>query len=244
MKITLSIVILLISFTFCYAQLQFDIETGIANTGYNDVRIPGKGESTKFSFVDDLSSDNVFTYRFNLHYYISQNHRLSLVYAPLTIKPAGTFDNDVTFEGKVFSSGDKIKGLYRFDSYRLQYRYYFENQEKLYKAIGVTAKIRDAEISLESPLTSSTKTNTGFVPIINFLLSHTITPGLDIIMDGDALFSPYGRAADVLLALDYKYNDNLSFRGGYRILECGSDVDEVYTFALINYFVLNIRLTY
>ncbi|MGB7296236.1 MAG: hypothetical protein WBC70_11660, partial [Candidatus Aminicenantales bacterium] len=60
--------------------------------------------------------------------------------------------------------------------------------------------------------------------------------------EGDAAAARQGRAEDILLALQYRLNDKLTLRAGYRILEGGSDVKEVYTFALIHF--LSAGLTY
>ncbi len=220
-----------------FAQFSVDIEAGLAHSGYNDVKIPGKGNSNRFSFTKDLESDIVFSYRINLHYNINSQHRLSLLYAPLTIKPTGIFDRNIRFQDELFANGTNVKATYRFDSYRMQYRYYFKNQNWIIKGAGLTIKLRDAEIGLESQGQKQVKTNTGIVPLINFHLSQNILPELKIDLDGEALFSPYGRAADVLLSLQYDVNDKLTVKSGYRILEGGSNGDEVYTFALINYFV-------
>jgi len=40
---------------------------------------------------------------------------------------------------------------------------------------------------------------------------------------------------------DYRLNDAFTASIGNRILEGGSDVEEVYSFTLINYFVLGIN---
>lgn len=242
-RLVILIIFAVVAVSTAYSQISFDLEAGIAITGYNNVRIPNNYANDKFSFKDDLQSDPVFAYRGNLHYRIKNQHRLTLVYAPLTIKPSGKFSEPVSFQGVEYSADSEIDAVYRFDSYRLQYRYYFREPYFVLKGIGLTAKIRDAEISLKSTEHDKSKRNTGFVPIINFLLEQQISSGLDIILDGDALFSPYGRAADLLFAMSYRINDRYILRGGYRLLEGGSNVDEVYTFALINYFVLNLKIS-
>ncbi|MBW6515907.1 MAG: hypothetical protein K0B81_04725 [Candidatus Cloacimonetes bacterium] len=227
-----------------YAFLSADIESGIFIPGYNDVRIPGKGDATKFSLTEELDAGIGFYYRLNLHYRFKERHRFSLLYAPLTIEPEGELDRDISFQGEVFEAGEKLSAIYRFDSYRLQYRYYFRNQDRIIKGVGLTLKVRDAEISIQSEEQSATKLDTGVVPLINFHLGYTITPRITLDMDGEALFSPYGRAADVLLALIYEINRKSYVRVGYRVLEGGSDVDEVYTFALFNYLAVGLRINF
>jgi hypothetical protein len=58
------------------------------------------------------------------------------------------------------------------------------------------------------------------------------------LLEGDALAAPQGRAEDVLLALQFHPRPNLAFKLGYRILEGGANVAEVYNFALLNYAAL------
>lgn len=98
--------------------------------------------------------------------------------------------------------------------------------------------MRDADITLSSANANASKTNLGFVPLLSFNATWKLTDNLDIVMDGEALAAPQGRAEDVLFAAQYKVNDNLAFNGGYRVLEGGADNDEVYTFSAFNYAVL------
>lgn len=67
-----------------------------------------------------------------------------------------------------------------------------------------------------------------------------VKDNLGVLLYGDALAAPQGRAKDVLLALQYKVNEKVTLKGGYRILEGGADNDEVYSFALFNYAVLGV----
>jgi hypothetical protein len=110
--------------------------------------------------------------------------------------------------------------------------------------LGLTAKIRDAEIVLSSPGLTSEKTNVGFVPIINFRLLWKIDDKFGLLLDGDALAAPQGRAEDVQLAATYTLSDNFRIRAGYRILEGGADNDEVYNFALFHYASVGVSYTF
>jgi hypothetical protein len=81
----------------------------------------------------------------------------------------------------------------------------------------------------------SVKTNVGFVPIINFRMLWKPYDKFGILLEGDALAAPQGRAEDVLIAATYRLSDRIGLKAGYRILEGGADNDEVYNFALFNY---------
>jgi hypothetical protein len=225
------------------AQALIDLESGLVFTGYNDVRIPGD-EGTFFSLKDDLIPKAEFFYRIRLNYTIKSRHTFSLLYAPLKTKSEGSVPNDIFFEGVVFPANAELIGTYKFNSYRLTYRYDIVQKPRFEFGLGFTAKIRDAKIALSSPGLTSEKTNVGFVPIINFRFLWKIDDKIGLLLDGDALAAPQGRAEDVLIALTYKLSDNFRIRAGYRILEGGADNDEVYNFALFHYASVGISYTF
>jgi hypothetical protein len=242
-KIIISTFILLGCISSIKAQMMIDVETGAVFTGYNNVHIPGD-MGTFISLKDDLTPKAAFFYRARLNYTIKSRHTISLLYAPLETKSEGSVANNILFEGVVFAANIKLKGTYKFNSYRLTYRYNLVQKPKFEFGLGFTAKIRDAKISLSSQGLFSEKTNVGFVPIINFRLLWKIDQKFGILLDGDALAAPQGRAEDVLIAATYKLSDNIGIRAGYRILEGGADNDEVYNFALLHYASVGISYTF
>jgi hypothetical protein len=236
----LSIILLFLLFIFssaAHAQLELDIETGGVFSGYNDVRIPGDG-GTLFSFSEELEIDPSAFFRVRVFYDFNPRHHLGILIAPLSLNSTGQLDRELIFGGKTFPANTPLDATYRFNSYRLIYRYDFLRKEKLEIGIGFTAKIRDAEISVRGNGIESKKTNVGFVPIIHFRLLWNFYAKFGLLLDGDALAAPQGRAEDVLAALKYQLSDRVGLKLGYRILEGGADNDEVYTFALINYAVI------
>jgi len=225
------------------AQALIDLETGLVFTGYNDVRIPGDG-GTRFSLKDDLKSNPSFFYRIKLSYIIKSRHTFSLLYAPLETKSEGSAADDIFFEGVLFPANTELEGTYMFNSYRFTYRYDIVKKPRFDFGLGFTAKIRDAKIALSSSELMSEKTNVGFVPIINFRLFWRAGDNFGLLLDGDALAAPQGRAEDVLIAATYDISDRFNIRAGYRILEGGADNDEVYNFSLFNYASLGLTYTF
>jgi len=211
-----------------------DIESGMAFSGYNDVRIPGN-EGTKISLSQDLEAKSTEFIRLRFTKILSDRHKLSLLFAPFRFESSGTLDRDVDFNGVQFKGGASIVSQYRFDSYRVTYQYLWYKNEWLMAGIGFTGKVRDASILLDNGIVSSEKANTGFVPLINFAFDWRLNSNLGVIFEGDALAAPQGRAEDVTLAVYSNPSRQLRLRLGYRILEGGADNDEVYTFALVHY---------
>ncbi len=225
------------------AQAFIDVETGALFTGYNDVRISGD-QGTLFSLKDEVQSETTAFIRIRANYTLKSRHTFSLLYAPLKTIGAGTVGEDVVYNGETFMANTTLNSTYKFNSYRLTYRYKIVDRPKLEFGLGFTAKIRDASIAISSPNLNTVKTNVGFVPIINFRLFYKHNEKLGLVFEGDALAAPQGRAEDIQLAATYKFNDNFDFRLGYRILEGGADNDEVYNFSLFHYAALGITYTF
>jgi hypothetical protein len=217
-----------------HGQVSFDLETGAVGTGYNNVRIPGD-QGTLFSLKDDLISKTEIFFRLRVNYTIKSRHTLSLLYAPLETVSNGNLPHETFFEGVTFPANTDLTGTYKFNSYRITYRYEIVLKPKFEFGLGFTAKIRDARIALASASLKSEKTNVGFVPIINFRMLWKPEEKFGILLEGDALAAPQGRAEDVLIAATYRVSGHLGLKAGYRILEGGADNDEVYNFALFNY---------
>jgi len=241
MKLSLCSILILTSLVF--AQIGIDVESGILGTTYNNIRIPGD-TGTKFSLCDDLEDDPTFFYRLRLNYLLKEKHFFSLLYAPLTIESSGSLDKDLIYRETTLPADTPLEASYTFNSYRLTYRYEWIKRDKWEFGLGFTAKIRDAEIKVTGGGVTESKKNVGFVPIVNFRLFYKPMDNFGLLLEGDALAAPQGRAEDVLAAAVYKYNENLSIKAGYRILEGGADNDEVYTFSLINYAVLGMTYNF
>ncbi len=221
--------------------VEVDLEGGVAAASTNTVRIPGDGGTT-LSLVDDLSTRAAPVFRARVGYRFAERHLVTALYAPLTVLARGTLDREVRFDGETFAAGSSVLGVYRFDSYRLTYRYDLVHREVIDFGLGLTGKIRDAEVALHGAETSRKK-NTGFVPLLNLHLAWRPGGGaFGLLLDADALAAPQGRAEDVLLAGTWAVRDGVTLRAGYRTVEGGSDVDEVYSFTWLHYGVLGVEL--
>jgi len=234
------ILILLSSGLLAKPDIRVEAETGIAVPGYNSARIPNSGLSDRFSLSNELNLKSALNTRLTIHYRPASHHQISVLAAPLTLKGSGEFDRQIDYMGEHFFAGEPIDASYRFDSYRLEYRYIFDKPVwGFVRSVGAAGKIRDAEIKLETTGNKmATKTNTGFVPLLNMNLGYRYSHDLDFVLEAEGLASPYGRAEDVFAGAVYNVHDKLDVKAGYRLLEGGSDIDEVYTFAAVHYGVI------
>jgi hypothetical protein len=239
----LSLMLLVAIILNALPDLRFEVESGLAIPGYNDVRIPNVDPNTMFSLKNDLNLSPTLHGRLNIHYRITPRNQISLLVTPLTLKADGKFDRNIRYQGTTFFAGEPIEASYRFDSYRLQYRYILAKEFFHIRSIGASLKLRDAEIALETTGgKKATKTNTGFVPLLSLDAGYRINPKLDLVLQAEGLASPYGRAEDVFVGGTYQLKDKLGIKAGYRFLEGGSDIEEVYTFSAVHYLVLGVQV--
>jgi hypothetical protein len=213
-----------------------DFERGPIFTGYNDVRIPGN-YGTRFSLPGVLGSKPWFFIRARAGWTIKDRHTISILAAPLKIDYDGSSSRFLLFKNRVFFPWVLIKATFKFNSWRLTYRYDIVSNDKVQFGIGLTGKIRDAFIRLDSMGTRTTRQDLGFVPLINVRLQWKFLPKFSFLIDADWLAAPQGRAEDILFAFQYHINNIVLLKAGYRILDGGADNSKVYTFSIFHYAV-------
>lgn len=224
--------------------LQLEVEGGALWQSRNDVQVPNDAAGTRFSLVDVTGGGPWTAVRLYATWNINERHGVRVLLAPLRISEARTLDAPVDFAGGTFAAGLPAEGTYQFNSWRVTYRYRFHDGEDWRWWVGFTAKVRDAEIRLEQGATVAGKTDVGFVPLLHVAGTRRINDRWSAELDVDALAGGPGRAEDAALKLRYHVNRRWSFSGGYRTVEGGADVDEVYAFAWLHYAVLSARVAF
>lgn len=236
MKVTMALFTLISAFAVpCFGSGWFlNAEGGMAFPGYNDVQVPNDSTGTRFSLSEALDIESKFIYRLRVGYETGRN-TFSIFAAPLQLEATGTLPAEIRFADEIFAQGEEVEGLYRFDSYRATWRYLLVDNTSFLFKLGFTAKIRDAEIKIQSEQVTASTTNTGFVPLLSFELRWLPANSFTLLLEGDALVGPVGRAEDVFLGGEFALSDRIDARAGYRIVEGGADVETVYNFTLVNF---------
>lgn len=243
-SIIFAIIITSLSSITAFAGIMADVETGAIFTGYNNVQIPGDS-GTRFSLKNDIKTDPSIFFRFKLGYTFLENHSVYLFAAPLTLRGKGRIDKTINFNHKIFTEGTEVKSKYRFDSYRLTYLYTFSGIPNFKIGVGLTGKIRSADISLRDDTQEAHRDNVGIVPLIHLQVEWMFADNFSFLVDGDGLAAPQGRAEDFLFAFQYHLKPNFIFRLGYRLLEGGSEGGgDVYTFALFHYIAVGMTFMF
>jgi len=229
--------LILISVSHTRAQtITLEAETGGLWFSRNDVRIPNEG-GTRFDMIDLIGSDPAPYYRLRLSVQFLERHNLRILYAPITKSGTGIIEdeNAILFADSEFASGSPLKGTYRFNTWRLTYRYTFYDRGPWELGAGLAGLIRDAKVQLEQDGLTDRDTDLGFVPLVHLYASRALSDKLSVQLDAETLAGPQGRATDAALTLHYRLLENVTLYTGYRILEGGADVDQVYNFSWINF---------
>ena len=216
-----------------------ELEGGPVWQSMSDVQIPGD-TGTRFSFKDLTGSGPYAAGRFSFGWNIRERHGLRLVAAPLRVTGSGTFDEPVDFAGTTFAADISTEGKYKFDTYRLTYRYQFLNTNAWRLRAGAALLLRDAEIELEQNGVKASDSNVGVVPLLSFAADWLFADQWAAMLDFEGLAGGPGRAFDVALKLQYDVTDRWYVGGGYRLLEGGADNDTVYNFAWFNFAFVSV----
>ena len=215
-------------------DFDLQLEGGGVRFSRNDVRIPGDG-GTRFDLLDLTGKGPDPYVRFQATYDFHRRHALRLTIAPLESDGTGMLKKAVTFRDDVFAADTPTKATYRFNTYRLTYRWTFHESGRWHWGIGAAALVRDAEIALEQGGQRQSRDDLGLVPLLHLYGTYRIHARMALVLDIEGAWSPMGRAVDAALQAQYAFASGWHVMAGYRMLEGGADNDEVYTFAMLHH---------
>ena len=225
-------------------RFSLEFETGAVWQSRNEIQIPDNAGGTRFALTDLQGHGPQAQRRVEATWNIAHRHSVRFVYAPLEFSGAGTFSSPVRFAGGTFTPGSPVDSEYKFDSYRLTYRYLLHESERWRFRIGATGFIRDAKVELRQQGTVASDSDVGFVPLPSANLEYGITPRWTLLLDLDGLISTQGRAIDAAAKIRYALNDAWYVAAGYRVFEGGVDNDERFAFAWYNFAVVSLGVRF
>ncbi len=224
-------------------DLNVEVESGAVWFSRNDTRIPGD-TGTKFNMLNLTGSGPVAYVRLYGTYAFNDRHALRVTIAPLEIEGTGTLKESTVFKNDIFAPNIPTKGTYKFNTYRLTYRYIFHDTAPWRLGIGTAVLIRDAEIALEQGSQKQSRDDLGLVPLLHFYGAYNFTDQLSLVLDFEGAAASPGRAIDAALKARYEFDRNWHVSVGYRTLEGGADNDDVYTFAWLHYALAEIGYSF
>jgi hypothetical protein len=146
--------------------------------------------------------------------------------------------------GAGWTRASSTPGRPSFSSYRFTYRYRFFRGSTWRWKVGATAFVRDARIALRQGETFAEDTDVGLVPLLYLGGEARWSERWRFGLDFEGLGASQGRAFDVAAHLGYALSDRWELTFGYRTIEGGADVEEVYNFAWLHFAVASVRLRF
>ncbi len=221
-------------------RLTLEFEGGPWWVSRNDVRIPS-ATGTDFSMLDLTGQGPDAYLRISATFRLAARHQLRVVAAPVQTTGTGTFTTPVTFVDQTFAPGVPTEGTYKFNTYRLGYRYTLHDSRNWHVEIGAALLTRDAKIELTQGHQTARDTDLGFVPLVSFACTRRLADRAALVFDIEGLGSKQGRAIDALLKVDFALSRRWTLGAGYRTIEGGADVEAVYNFAWLHFGVVSLR---
>jgi hypothetical protein len=225
------------------ARGTVEVESGAVWSARNSVRIPGD-TGTRFDLNRLTGTGPSGFVRVNAAYDFNQRHGIRVLFAPLQVRGTGERAETTRFNDTDFAAGVPTEATYKFNSYRVTYRYRFRNTDRSDWRVGLTLKVRDAKIALRQGSVYEEKADLGVVPLLHLYGEERLSDRWRFIVDFDGLAAPQGRAFDFALKAGYDVTPQWQVQAGYRVLEGGADNDKVYNFALLNYALVGMAFRY
>ncbi len=224
------------------AQTFVNLESGAFFTEINDIRNGNNG--TLFSLKNDFQTPVSPFWRLRAGYLSNGKNHFSFLYAPLKIVETGTIEKDLLFDGKNFKANLPIEAVYKFNSYRFTYNRIIISKDHFKFGLGLSAKIRDAGVSLKNRELVSENFSIGFAPLINLLANWDISQKMGVDFFGEGIAASKGRAIDLSLSGRYSFSKNLQGNIGYRLLEGGANGTNRYNFIQLHFIFASLNYSF
>jgi hypothetical protein len=224
------------------AQTFVNLESGAFFTDINDIRNGNNG--TLFSLKNDFQTPVSPFLKLRVGYLSNGKNHFSFLFAPLKIVETGTIEKDILFDGKNFKANMPIEAVYKFNSYRFTYNRRIISKDNFKFGLGLSAKIRDAGVSLKNKELLSENFSIGFVPLINLLTNWDISQKMGVDFFGEVIAASKGRAIDLSLSGRYSFSKNLQGNIGYRLLEGGANGTNRYNFIQLHFIFASLNYSF
>ena len=221
------------------AQTFVNLESGAFFTNINDIRYGSNG--TLFSLKNDFQTPVSPFLRLRIGFLTDEKNHFSILYAPLKIVETATLANDILFDGNNFKANMPIEAVYMFNSYRFTYNRRIISKDNFNFGLGLSAKIRDAGVSLKNSELFKENFNVGFAPLINLIANWDISQKMGVNFFGEGIAASKGRAIDISLSGRYTFSESLQGNFGYRLLEGGANGTERYNFIQLHFIFASLN---
>ncbi|MEG0948803.1 hypothetical protein [Chryseobacterium sp.] len=237
------VLLLFTALTFGQSSWELRLMPQIAFGANNTLQRPNNDEGTRIFLNKEFDRKHraIFSPRVELEYTYKRNHFI-LTGSLLKDQFEGISMKEIRYDGTTFAGGSNLNTTYRFNTYRIGYRYRLVDRMRFDFELGATLLIRDAAITMRSESQKAKYSNVGVAPLLSYYLGWNPTESFSLLSYGDGFAVGLGRAFDIFAGARYRFSPILSAIIGYRLLEGGSDVKKIYTMALFNYLSFGVGI--
>ncbi|MBN1798784.1 MAG: hypothetical protein JW822_09405 [Spirochaetales bacterium] len=180
---------------------------------------PGGDIGDEFDYLARGNQDTLFPFtRFEAEAGLFQNHKIILLYQPLTLETEAPITSAFRFNGVDYDPADGFLFLtYAFDFWRVSYLYEILSPPDFFLGVGISLQIRNASIVFRSQENGkgTVQDNIGPVPIIKLRVGYEWENGFYLLFEGDGFYA----SSAIFNGAEYDfmgYIYDVSLRGGYK----------------------------
>ncbi len=227
------------------SEWQIRIMPQVAFGAKNTVQRPNNSDGTRIHLNKEFERKHgsSFSPRIELEYSYNRHHAIGTA-AFVHDEFEGITGKEILYDGILFNNGNFINTKYKFNTYRIGYRYRLVEQPWLALELGAALLVRDAYIQLKDEEQRTKYSNVGIAPLLSYYIEWKADARISLLSYGDAFAVKVGRAEDVFAGAKYRFTDQLYGTAGYRLLEGGSDSDNVYTMSLFHFVSVGLGIVF
>lgn len=225
-------------------DVRFVFEFGGAWMNKNDIAAPKhSGDVLDFNVVG-ATADPTSSVRSGFEFFFDKHNELFIQFSPYELRAVGTLNVPTNFNGSSYNTTDETFMAYRWNEYRVRWRYkLIDNRDFVFK-LGAGLSISDNQVEL------STVSQTELVSTLSALPIGHIHAGMNIgdrselyvEVDGGGAGDEY--IIDTTLQYRYKFNKHWDIGGGYRYQSVRIDTSDMYNHYNAENIVMNLGYSF
>jgi len=158
-------------------KINIQYEKGFLKLFHHTLQTGQSG--TNFDYIAQGGQEILFPFeRYAADLLLFKNHKVSLLFQPLTLETKTRFYSDVTIDNVTFPADSIVEMKYAFPFYRVTYSYQFHLFSSLQIGAGLALQLRNASITFAQATGSSftSSQNLGPVPALHLNALYSVSP--------------------------------------------------------------------
>ncbi|MEW5737256.1 MAG: phosphatase PAP2 family protein [Thermodesulfobacteriota bacterium] len=198
-------------------RFEYDFIFGPMFIAQNKISVP-RATGTTFELSDfGKINDPTTSAALNLSLFLDEQNVVSLFWNPFEARDIGTFENPVSFGGKIYPAYTDIISGWRLYDVRLNYKHRFLPESPFLLSLGAGMMYQDirVDMGLEDRSISSEVRESIVLPIAIGEIGYRFTRGFDLVADASGMRMDDYRKLDLLCMARFFLHERWKISGGY-----------------------------